>query len=725
MSVTTSGVQEFGPFRLDAEKRLLTRSGEVLPLAPKTFDLLVILVHRPEHAFSKQELMSALWPNTFVEEANLSFQISTLRKALSDGETRWIDTIPKHGYRFSANVRTITPTSVTQKEADVSSHLAPDLDSPVSRAASTSGSMRDVRGWAGAALMLLVTVIALSLGVRTCDRPTPPVMESPLTAYDGFETEPAFSPDGNQVVFVWSRDGANSDIFVRLIGADQPVQLTNTPEQEFSPAWSPDGRWIAFLRGESENASLFVMPATGGSERKIAESGPAGIIAPARTSASGPPAIESASTVRWSPDSEQLLVSGTTENDHSVGLLLIDISTGQKRRLTSAEGATADRGGSFSPDGRRIAFLRRHGQTMQGNIYLLNIGANYQPIGEATPLKTDGMQMGAPAWTADGRELVFRSARAGMDGLWRVNVAGGTPVRIPVAGNAPSKPAIGATKLAYVQRVSDLNIWAIPTSGTGDAVRLIASTLDDATPQYSPDGSRIAFCSLQSGNQEIWVARSDGSRQEKLTSFGSGLSCTPRWSPNGRQLVFDSNAEAAQFEIYTIGVDGGQPRRLTHHPGTDAIASFSRDGNWIYFMSTRTGREEIWKMPSVGGDPVQVTRTGGVTAFESHTGDMLLFMKPGGALWQMPVGNGPESKVLSHVAKRNFIPAAGGIYYAEETDQGYSFQFLDAVTGHVHAFGSTRRVVSNVVAISPDGRWFAYAQQDHAGSDIIVVDNFR
>jgi Tol biopolymer transport system component len=257
-------------------------------------------------------------------------------------------------------------------------------------------------------------------------------------------------------------------------------------------------------------------------------------------------------------------------------------------------------------------------------------------------------------------------------------------------------------------------------------VRLVASTLDEATPQYSPDGSRLAFCSNQSGSWEIWVARTDGSHQEKLTSFGSGESCTPRWSPDGRQLVFDSSAEAAQFEIYTISADGGRPKRLTDHPGTDAIGSFSRDGKWIYFLSSRTGRNEVWKMPAAGGQPLQVTAHGGLVAFESVDRQTLLFMKQqGGALWQMPAGGGPESKVLENIAWRNFIPVADGIYFMQRTEQGHSFQFLNFTTRQLRSFGSTKRQVNNGATVSADGQWFAYAQQDHAGSDIVLVDNFR
>jgi dipeptidyl aminopeptidase/acylaminoacyl peptidase len=277
-----------------------------------------------------------------------------------------------------------------------------------------------------------------------------------------------------------------------------------------------------------------------------------------------------------------------------------------------------------------------------------------------------------------------------------------------------------------VQEISDSNIWTIPTSGTGDAVRLVASTLNEWTPQYSPDGNRIAFCSDQSGSQEIWVARSDGSRQVQLTRFGSGQTGTPRWSPNSDQLVFDSNAEAAQFEIYTINADGGQPRRLTHEPGTDAIGSFSGDGKWIYFMSSRKGgRNEIWKVPAAGaGQPQQVTQNGGVAAFE--TGETLFFTKEGDrGLWQMPAAGGPESKVLENVEKRNFVATADGIYFSQRTEQGHSFQFLNLATRQVRAFGSTPRTIGNGVTVSADGRWFAHGQQDHAGSDIVLVDNFK
>ena len=117
MSLEIREIYEFGDHRLDVERRLVLCRGEPVALPPKTFELLLFFVRHPGRAFSKRELMATLWPETFVEEANLSFQISALRKALGDGAAGWIETIPKHGYRFSEDVRTISPAPTGEPEA--------------------------------------------------------------------------------------------------------------------------------------------------------------------------------------------------------------------------------------------------------------------------------------------------------------------------------------------------------------------------------------------------------------------------------------------------------------------------------------------------------------------------------------------------------------------------------------------------------------------------------
>src|SRR5690349_795037 len=107
MSNQTNGLYEFASFRLDAAKRLLSRDSESVTLAPKTFDLLLLLVESEGRVLTKKELMNVLWADTFVEEASLSYQIAALRKALGKEADEWIETVPKHGYRFAATVTKI------------------------------------------------------------------------------------------------------------------------------------------------------------------------------------------------------------------------------------------------------------------------------------------------------------------------------------------------------------------------------------------------------------------------------------------------------------------------------------------------------------------------------------------------------------------------------------------------------------------------------------------
>ena len=582
---------------------------------------------------------------------------------------------------------------------------------PASQAPRPRGRAR----WIGAGFLTGVAcVLAMWLWTRGRQQAFPAIVESPLTAYEGFEAEPAFSPDGIQVAFSWRREGAAGDIYVRLIGAGQPVQLTNTPEQEGSPVWSPDGRWIAFLRYGRGTTTVLVMPSIGGGERRVAE------LPLVAGGMFGPP------TLRWTPDGDELMFTGRLEPDAPLGLVAVEVASGAKRHLTRPSAQTADVGGGFSPDGRRVAFLRLSSGNPQGNLYIQDLDAARQPTGEPRALTTDGAQLGPPAWTPDGEELLFPSNRTGRSGLWRISASGGTPVRVPLAGTDPRQPAVRGNRLAYVQQTTDTNIWAVPTSGTGDPVRIVSSTLNDMTPNYSPDGRQIAFCSDRSGSLEIWVAANDGSRPEQLTSFGSGESCTPRWSPDSRDLVFDSNAEAGQFEVYRISADGGQPKRLTNSAETDGIASFSRDGRWIYFMSNRSGRAEIWKLPAAGGEPVQVTANGGYAALESVDGRTLFFTKSQpGSLWSMPAAGGVETSVLERIMGRNFVPADDGIYFVSFEDGTFWHRFLEFASGTVRPIRQLPRSPHNIISISADQRWLAYAQVDQAGSDIVVAEHFR
>ena len=261
--------------------------------------------------------------------------------------------------------------------------------------------------------------------------------------------------------------------------------------------------------------------------------------------------------------------------------------------------------------------------------------------------------------------------------------------------------------------------------------RLIASTALDLGPQFSPDGKRIAFASARSGNCcEIWVSESDGSKAVPLTHFGGPMAGTPRWSPDGRQIVFDCDA-GGSGDIYAVSVEGGQPRRVTTDRSNDVVPSWSRDGRWIYFASDRTGAWQVWKIPAEGGKAVQVTKKGGFAAFESYDGKTLYYAKdrlaPG--LWKMPAGGGEETPVLEQLA--GLLWGYWGL-----TREGIYFYNTDTRAIEFYCF-ATRKAAKVVklqkgpvfpdpgFSVSPDGRWILYAQVDTVSIDIMLVENFR
>ena len=164
---------------------MLTRDDQPVALAPKPFELLLLLVRHPGRAFSKQELMAALWPETFVEEANLSFQVSTLRKALGDGSSRWIETLPKHGYRFAADVRPVVSPGGSGGDVSLKELVQP-----------TGPARFGPKAFWTAMAVVLVAVAVVMIGRRSYSpgERTGGARAAPLTAYEGVEWAPTLSP---------------------------------------------------------------------------------------------------------------------------------------------------------------------------------------------------------------------------------------------------------------------------------------------------------------------------------------------------------------------------------------------------------------------------------------------------------------------------------------------------------------------------------------------------
>jgi Tol biopolymer transport system component len=296
-------------------------------------------------------------------------------------------------------------------------------------------------------------------------------------------------------------------------------------------------------------------------------------------------------------------------------------------------------------------------------------------------------------------------------------------------GFGVSQPAFDrANRLAYAMPVLDSNIWRqeLTSEGTAaqPAVPLIAYTAEEMSPDYSPDGTRIALQSERSGTGTIWTCANDGKRCVQLTEMRSG---SPRWSPDSRYLAFDAMM-AGSWDVLVVSANGGQPQRLAADPANDSQPSWSRDGTSIYFSSARSGRDEVWKVPASGGAAVQVTRNGGYTAIESVDGKALYYTKGDNEtkLWRCNLDGSGETVVLDAVSYRGFVVTKDRIYYTRPEPGGartLRVRHLD--TGKDTQISMLRNSGRLGLSLSPDHRYLIYSQLDREGSDLMFVPDFR
>jgi Tol biopolymer transport system component len=340
----------------------------------------------------------------------------------------------------------------------------------------------------------------------------------PLTSYRGIECCPSFSPDGTRVAFTW--DGPNQDnfdIYIKLIGPGDPLRVTRNAATDCFPAWSPDGRWIAFLRevSDKEFAILLIPALAGGAEREVARV----------HAANGSDILGHELT--WSKDGRFLFTIEKQEANPTSGIVRISVESGEKRPITiPPAGIQGDSSPSVSPDGRTLAFRRVVSGHSISDIHIVRVADDQPPrFPEPRRVTFDGKWIDGYAWL-NSREVLVLSDRSGRTEPWRISVFDRHgPVRLTGAAEYsgyPLSPLLQSLaispethRLVYMQaNSSSWDIWRMPISGNkaGKATSLIGSTLGECSPEYSPDGKRIALHSNRSGRAQIWICDADGSK---------------------------------------------------------------------------------------------------------------------------------------------------------------------------------------------------------------------
>jgi len=732
----SSPVFHFGDFEADLRSGELRKQGVRIKIQDQPFQILMLLLDHAGQVVSRDELRGKLWAGgTFVDfEQGLATAVKKLRQALGDDAEapRYVETIPKRGYRFTAPVKlsespVAVPAAVSQR-----SHEASPEGIPASAG---------MRVWSRRAKMLVVTVgvaLALMLALRfnglfpteeqsssgrgkDFRQAAESVSERPLTTLPGGEYEPALSPDGKMMAFVWGREGRHDfHIYTQSIDLGSPARLTTGSAPEGSPAWSPDGRYLAYITctEQADQSGLYIIPAVGGAERKIASVAPRAYIFDRQ--------------IDWSPDGNSLALVDRNSTQDPYSIYVLSLNNGVRRQLAIPPRASpGDSGPAFSRNGGQIAF-RRTESIGNTDIYLASTSG-----GNLRRLTFDRRFTSGHAWTQDGRDIVFTSKRSGPLSLWRINASGGVPQPMPGVTEGAYNLAIARSghRLIYSKYLSDSNIWETNRQ-TGEARRVLFSTRNERSPQYSPDGSRIAFRSDRTGEDEIWVADVSGENAVRLTSFNGPLTGTPRWSPDGQFVAFDSRPNGNP-DIYVVSANGGPPRRVTSSTLEDVVPSWSADGRWIYFASNRSGSWQVWKIGSQAVEentrPIQLTRQGGFSAFGSADGRTVFYSKgrdlPG--IWSVAANGGGERLVTGLLKAGywgNWGVARAGLFFvrpvppdAAEVD---SYEFR---SGRVHRAALLKKdppFSDSGFAVTSDGRRMLYTQVESSSSEIILVENF-
>jgi Tol biopolymer transport system component/DNA-binding winged helix-turn-helix (wHTH) protein len=729
----------FGGFRLDAQRRVLYGvDGETIALTPRLFDALLYFVERAGQLQTKEELLEALWSNVVVEEHNLNKTVSELRRVLGEqpGEHRFIVTKPGRGYRFVADV-SIEPLSTTDSRS-VGRPSTPQIP---------AGNEREWRSRYGRfALGALIVTAALATTALLLRAPssgpaiaasTPgaegmrlsTITPTPLTFDGGPKGYPQLSPDAQKIAFAWNGEQpGNQDIYIKVIGSDtRSLRVTNHAAAENFPVWSPNGDRLAFIRIEDGRTSIHTVPWTGGESTKIVDvvGRPFHLNYPITTPS-------------WSPDGRYLLY-GERPPDAPARVVRLDLNTREKRELTvpsTRTDAVGDFAPSVSPDGRNVAFVRGSGSFINLDIWVMDLdGRNVRRLTDLRMYEVDGI-----AWTPDGRELLFTAGDRFKHSAYSIDL--GTGIARPLAGLGENDrwPSVARERLVFARmNWPELRLWqAAPRSATERSGRDFG--IDGVKLTFSPADGRMAWHSRQSGSVQIWIADPAGTNAHMLTAMTDAWD--PQWSPDGRLIAFWSYEHEGQSDIYFVDPDTRHVLRRTTHTADDMNPTFSSDGRWVYFCSTRDGTPQIYRMPVEGAEHAEpVTREGGCFASASRDGRYLYYEQfdPGlgfpirTPVWRLELGSdAPPDEVLPGWprAERSWVLADGGIYQLVPggglAGPDLVLRYLDFETGRSSELYRGAGEVGHYPSVSPDERLVLFTK--HVAppkSDLWMLEGLR
>jgi eukaryotic-like serine/threonine-protein kinase len=565
---------EFGPFRVDLLTHRLLRGGEVVALQPKAFDTLVVLIENRGRVVERAALMKTLWPDSFVEEANLTQYVFTLRKVLGEQPNGqpYIETVPRRGYFFAAEAREVR--NAVEAESEPALRVL-EADSQAGTPPHEPGPSTHVPTARRLTLIAVVVGALIVAGGWTWWRQTRPRASTPeylqLTNYADSATSPALSPDGRMLVFLRSSDTFRGpgEVYVKLLPDGLPVQLTHDNVAKMGPVFSPDGARIAYTTVDRGSWDTWVIPIPGGTPQRL---------------------LPNASGLSWVAD-------------HRV--MFSEMGPGIYMRIAAATESRAEERDVYRPSPSELSMAHRSYLSPDHKSVLVAemdehgwMPCRLVPFDSSSPGKQVGPRPGkctSAAWSSDGRWM-YLSANSGRGfHIWRQHFPEGDPEQITFGATEEEGIAIAATGRSLITSVGfeQSNVWLHDRAGDHQ----ISSEGYAYAPAASPDGSKVYYL-VRSGPSrefvagELWEADVSSPRRERL--LPGFLITRYDISADGKRVVFAASDASEKSSLWLARLDSrSSPRQLTSVEASRPF--FGPDGD-VFFLGKEGKSQYVYRM---------------------------------------------------------------------------------------------------------------------------------